>query len=222
MTCSDPTISNTITYTNLYISPSLQTLVVDAETCGTFVEMYVYTGTNFLTNTPVNLTSHLSNQVTTGGASSLHLDLTVSDIGLSNNIDTLVIVRLVNERTFQSSPPINESALSAAVSYASIYPCLIHKLSQADANCNDCANLNNAMLMYMLMEATSGYILYGRYADAVNTYNRIKGICQEYDLLYQTDPTICELYGGIGCWIIGSTLVVSQSGYVFPPNPQSY
>jgi len=220
MACSDPTMTNTITVSTLTISSSLDLLIVDAQTCGTFTESYIYIDDGILTNTGIDLSSLLSSQIISGDTSSIHLELTPQDIGLgTGKLDRFITVRFVNRRTFDTHPDITETYVTAVVSYASIYPCLVHKVTQATADCSECAALNNAMLIHMLMQTIQGYLAFGRVSDAAYSYMRIKEICREYDLVYSTDPTVCQQYGGIGCWIINSTFQVADSGYIPANDP---
>jgi hypothetical protein len=103
-----------------------------------------------------------------------------------------------------------ETYVTATVSYASTYPCLLYYVDQASANCSECQALNNALLIYLLMETINGFIIFGRITDAIKNYIRIKEVCLENELVYRDSVDHCELYDGVGCWIIGSTFVVGN------------
>ena len=222
MSCPASSSENTITITNCYIQTTLDKVILDIEACGTFTTLYVYTGSGFLTNIGTDLTTNiLTNMVVAGDSVSVHLELNPIDIGLSAgaDIDTILIFRVESTRTAIGGSTVNENKLFGTASYASVYPCLINKIENIDAGCSDCESLNNALLLDMLMQSTSMYLMYDRFSDAVNTYNKMADTCREYNLIYKTNPTYCDLYGGIGCWIIGSTFQVSSSSSSFVPEP---
>jgi len=220
MSCPASPTDKTITVTNLYIQTTLDKIIVDAQTCGQFTGLYAFVNEGFLLNQGTDLTTLITtNQIVAGDSASVHLELLPEDIGLSvgSDIDTIVILRFDNTRIATSGVTIEETKLAGVASYASIYPCLINKIEHVDGGCNDCEAMNNALLLDMLMQTVSAYLSYERFADAVNTYNKMKNICLEYDLMYSTNPTTCDLYGGIGCWIINSTFQISSAGGMFVP-----
>lgn len=224
MSCPASSTLNTITVINNYIETTLDKLILDIETCGTFIGLKAFVGSGFLTNTYIDLGARIvSDQVVGTNSSSVHLELLPEDLGLGTgaDIDTIIIFEILNSRLSTDIGLINETKMTGVASYASVYPCLINKIDNIDAGCNDCSSLNNALLLDMLMQSTSTYLMYGRYSDAVNTYNKMKIICREYDLIFSTDPTFCDTYGGIGCWILQSTFSVTPGplspGSLLPP-----
>jgi len=223
MSCPAISTEQTISVTQLYITTTLDQLVLDAQTCGEFTGLYAYPNDGFLYNTGVDLTQMvLDNQVIGAEDASLHLELTATDLGISGaDIDTIIVFRFTNTRTATDGSTVTETKLASVASYASVYPCLINKIDNIDAGCNNCDSLNNALLISLLMDTVTTYITYERFADAVRSYQKIKVICREYDLLYSTIPTVCDLYGGIGCWIINSTFQVTGPTGIYVPDYDS-
>jgi len=215
--CTGLTGSQTIWVNNIYIQPDLTSLKIEATTCGQFTGLYVYLGNGFLTNTYVDISSLINNtdEIIGGspsGRSMIDINVPASTLGLTQ-INTVVVVRFVNNH--DDGILTSQETTKAVASYAGLYPCLIYKITHSDYGCSDCKMLNNAIMMWLLMDITTAYFHYDRISEGVDSYNKMLNICIENDVIFNgREPGqlsyICGQYGGIGCWIIDHTFVVGQ------------
>jgi len=214
---------DTIQFNDLYITPQLDSLVINAVSCGTITGMYLYLSTGFLTNTSIDVsllisqTPELLNGTPTG-RSILSVTIPAASVPVAD-FNTVVVVRLVND--YDDGINTSQELTKAVASYAGIYPCLINAISRVDSGCNDCKVFNNVLMIWMLIDITNTYFQYDRISEGVDSYAKILEICIENNIIFSGRPlpefsfSLCGQYGGIGCWIVDSTFVVGQP-YITP------
>lgn len=213
----------TIQFNDLYISQQLDSLTINAVSCGTITGMYLYFGTGFLTNTFVDASLLISQTPelisgTPTGRSVLSVTISNSSVSISD-FNTVVVVRLKND--YDDGISTEQESTKAIASYAGIYPCLINTISRIDSGCNECKAFNNVLMIWMLIDITNTYFQYDRISEGVDSYAKILEICIENSIIFSGRPLpefsgyACGQYGGIGCWIIDSTFVVGQP-YILP------
>ena len=209
----------TIWIEDLFITPDLSSLTINATTCGEFTEMYAYVGNGFLNDESINISSLIINTPildqfgNPSGRSTMKLTIPASTFNLTD-LNTTIVIRLVNDANLNVGEDAYETT-KAVASYAGIYPCLIHNIKHSSNGCNDCKSMNNAIMLNLMMDITSAYMKFDRISEAISTYNDMLNICLENEIIFKGNkpgsPSIsCGQYGGIGCWIIDTTFVVGQ------------
>lgn len=187
------------------------------------------------TNSPCEGTDNCGDD--TGNIGKSYIDVYIPAEALDRDLlDTFVVIVLRNERCIKTPviehgigeivpcngegiPPFDpeldgvrvteEGIPTGVASFASIYPCLTHKVLTVKDNCTACNGLDDALTLDLLIKSVSIYLAIDRVAEAYNAFHKAEMMCQDYEDLYVKGPTMCQKFGGIGCWIIDKNFVVT-------------
>jgi len=215
--CIGLTGQETIWVNDLFITPDLGSLYVNATTCGEFTELYAYVGNNFLQDESLDISALIVNEPELSGSvptgrNIMTISIPPSSLGLTD-LNTAVVLRFVNNANGDTEADPYDT-VKAVASYASLYPCMIHNIKSITSGCNDCKALNNAIMLNLMMDITTAYFQYDRISEGIETYHQMLNLCLENEIIFQANtpgaPSPCGQYGGIGCWIVNTTFVVGQ------------
>jgi len=181
-----------IQITTFTLSSDFQTMsiVIDAGVGETVTELLFYVGSAYLSSTSIDLSSRLS------GIQVEDLTITKGELGITDD----VIDGIITANTTASDTTTVEISLLNSY-YTSL--CIARKIATEDTQ----GSFKEIEVLFFLLEATKTYISSGFTEQALNTFERVQAMCENYkDYMVVTDLPECSV--GSGCWIINGKYVI--------------
>ncbi len=181
-----------IEITSFTIASDFQSLdiTIDADTGNTVDELLFYVGSNYLSSTPVDLSSRLSGiQVET-------LNITKEELGVTDDyLDGIF--------TAEAENSLAESVEASLLNSYFVSLCIARKIATEDTQ----DSFQEIEVLYFLLEATKTYIDSGFTEQALNVFERVQAMCENYeDYMVITDLPAATV--GSGAWIINGKYVI--------------
>lgn len=236
--CDSPESENIVEIIEIKVADDLKKLIIKAESCGEFVGIWAYLGSAYASGDgDRDQAQDLSALIPVrDGVPSTNLDIEVTVDQLYADvdsvlkpkiIDTYIVIELEVQRCWDTQPggymsldscnANNEDSkdvqnmVYGVASFAKIYPCLAHKIITMEDQCTACSSMDDVLTLDLLIKAVALYIRFERLAEAWYAYDKATKLCQDYDDTFRTGPTACDVWGGIGCWIIDDNFIVSPT-----------
>ena len=182
-----------ISITTFTIASDFQSLdiVIDAGAGQTVDELLFYIGSDYLSETPIDLSSMLSGvQVET-------LNITIEDLGLSEDyLQGIITVHT----TASDATEVESSVMNSFFVDLSLAKMISLNNIQSD--------YNDIEVISLMLEATKTYISSGFTEQALNIYERIEGMLENYSE-YMVVDDIPACTSGTGCWIINGKYIIN-------------
>jgi len=181
-----------IQITTLTLASDFQSIniVIDAGVGETVTVLEAYVGDAYLSDTPIDLSSKLS------GIQNEDLTITKDDLNITDDVIEGIITFAV---TASDATEAEASLLNSY--YTSL--CLARKIATESTE----NSFKEIEVLFFLLEATKTYISSGLTEQALNTFERVQSMCENYpDYMVIEDLPECEV--GAGCWIINGKYVI--------------
>lgn len=183
-----------ITVTTFQIASDFKSidLVIDAGAGNLFTKLEMFVGSDYLTPTPVDLTSLLAGtQVET-------LSITNEDLGLGVEEE---IIGLVTAYMEADDTSIKEQTI-ANLYYINL--CLANMITNKEAE----VSFDELNTIYLYLKAIPIYITSSKIEQALNAYEKAEAMCEK-NPLYLVDDDIDPTTIGSGAWIINGTYIIN-------------
>jgi hypothetical protein len=239
--CESPEATNIVQINEISISSDLKKLNINVETCGEFSQVVLFLGDDYVNadgepdSDYGNDITDLTLDASGNQSSNIQLELTPEQVYRSlpkgsvipDIINDFVVVHFEVERCWSrdddgymvlntcssanaDTKDVQELAVGVA-SFGKIYPCLAYKILTLEDDCTSCSSMDDVLTLDLLLKAVTLYLKYDRLAEGWYAYEKATKLCTDYDEIYATGATACDLWGGIGCWIIDDTFRVYPS-----------
>jgi hypothetical protein len=181
-----------ITITTFTLAADFQSIdiEIDAGAGNIALTLLFYVGSNYLTQTSVDLSDRLA------GVETQTLNITKEELGITDDvIDGIITVKA----TASDASIVEASILN------SYYTSLV--LARKIATENTEGSFKEIETIFFLLEATKTYIDSGMTEQALNTFGRVQSMCENYPY-YMLIEDLPQCSVGSGCWIINGKYVI--------------